>query len=348
MSESGDTSAPNPTAANGTAAAPLIRVRDLRKHIPIKQGVLRRTVGQVRIVDGLTFDIPAGETLGLVGEPGNGKSTAGRTILLLETPTAGQIFYDNRELTAMSSAEVRRMRRHLQMLFHDPYTALNPRLTVGQLITEPLTIHNIGSEEDRDRRVEELLRQVGLNPYLSNRLPHELSGGQRMRVGVARALATQPSFIVADEPLSALDSTVQPQLIALLGRLQDRLGLTYLYIARDLSQVGRLADRIAIIYLGRIVELGTTTAIYERPLHPYTRALAAAAPPLEDATTGAPRPLALPGRVPSPADPPSGCHFHPRCAYATDLCRQTYPDLRDLGPEDTPHRVACHHAEQFL
>ncbi len=348
MSGPGDAPSSNPTSASQTAAAPLIRVRDLKKHYPIKQGVLRRTVGQAKIVDGLTFDIPAGETLALVGEPGNGKSTAGRTILQLETPTSGQVFYDNQDLTAMNKGDVRRMRQHLQMIFQDPYTALNPRLTAGQLIAEPLTIHNVGGEGERDQHVQELMRQVGLNPYLANRLPHELSGGQRMRVGVARALATQPSFIMADEPLSALDPTVQPQLIALLQRLQDRLGLTYLYIARDLSQVGRLADRIAVMYLGRIVELAATSAIYERPLHPYTQALASAAAPLNEVMPGAPQPIKLEGRVPNPANPPSGCHFHPRCAYATDICRQTYPELRDLGAKGEPHLVACHHADQFL
>jgi len=326
----------------------LVQVKDLVKYFPIKRGVMRRTVGHIKAVDGISFDIYKGETLGLVGESGCGKSTAGRSILQLEVPTAGTVQFADRELTKMSKGDLRRARRHMQMIFQDPYASLNPRMTVGNIISEPLAIHGIGDSAARKARVQELLRVVGLNPYFVNRYPHEFSGGQRQRIGVARALATNPSFIVADEPISALDVSIQAQVVNMLDDLKHELGLTYLFIAHDLSMVRYISDRVAVMYLGRIVELSDRNQVYEHPLHPYTQALLSAIP-LPDPDKEAKRKrIILEGDVPSPANPPSGCHFHPRCAYATEICRKVDPEFRNLGTDEKPHMVACHHAEKFL
>ncbi len=326
----------------------LVQVRDLKKYFPIKRGVFRRTVGHIRAVDGVSFDIYKGETLGLVGESGCGKSTAGRSILQLEVPTAGSVRFADRELTEMGKNDLRRARRHMQMIFQDPYASLNPRMTVGNIISEPLAIHGLGDGAGRKERVQELLRVVGLNPYFVNRYPHEFSGGQRQRIGVARALATNPSFIVADEPISALDVSIQAQVVNMLDDLKAELGLTYLFIAHDLSMVRYISDRVAVMYLGRIVELSTRDEVYDHPLHPYTQALLSAIPVPDPDKEARRQRIILEGDVPSPANPPSGCRFHPRCAYVTDVCREVDPEFRNLGSAAESHMVACHHAEKFL
>mgnify|MGYP001825704335 CR=1 FL=1 len=326
----------------------LVEVDKLKKHFPIMRGVFRRQVGAVQAVDGLTFNIYQGETLGLVGESGCGKSTTGRVVLQLLDPTEGSVKFKGRELTELSKSELRRERRHMQMIFQDPYASLNPRMTVGNIIGEPLKIQKLGNADERKNRVQELLQVVGLNPYFVNRYPHEFSGGQRQRIGVARALATNPEFIVADEPISALDVSVQAQVVNLLGDLRDELGLTYLFIAHDLSMVRHISDRVAVMYLGRIVELSTTAEVFDHPLHPYTQALLSAIPmPDPDAEADRQR-IILEGDVPSPANPPTGCRFHPRCGYATDICKEEDPEYRNMGGEDTRHWVACHHADQFV
>lgn len=322
----------------------LVQVRDLKKRFPIKQGVFRRTVDQVMVVDGISFDIYKGETLSLVGENGSGKSTTGRCILQLETPTAGSVKFADRELTEMNKADLRQARRHMQMIFQNPYTSLNPRMTVGEIISEPLTIHSQGDDASRKARVRELLRVVGLNPYLANRYPHEFSGGQRQRVGVARALATNPAFIVADEPTSALDTCLQSQVVNMLNDLKHQLGLTCLFIARDLSVAGSISDRVAVMYRGRLVELGSRREVYDHPLHPYTRTLLAAAA-MPDADQQANRQRSIPKE--DVASPAKGCRFHPRCSFATPMCREVDPEFRNLGPSSAPHMVACHHAENI-
>jgi oligopeptide transport system ATP-binding protein len=326
----------------------LIEVRNLKKYFPIYRGVLRRQVGAVQAVDGLSFNIYKGETLGLVGESGCGKSTTGRTILQLLEPTEGQVFYEDKELTALSRDDLRRARRDMQIIFQDPYASLNPRLTVGSIVAESLEIHKIGDKNSRRERVQELLRLVGLNPYFINRYPHEFSGGQRQRIGVARALASNPSFIVADEPISALDVSIQAQVVNLLDDLKAELGLTYLFIAHDLSMVRYISDRVAVMYLGRIVELSERDEVYDHPLHPYTQALLSAIPIPDPVKEGERQRMILPGDVPSPANPPQACRFHPRCPYATEICKEVDPEFRNLGTEDRPHWVACHHAEKFI
>lgn len=326
----------------------LVRVENLKKYFPIRRGVLRRQVGSVQAVDGISFDIKKGETVGLVGESGCGKSTAGRTILQLLEPTNGKVYFDNQELTALGKTDLRKARRHMQMIFQDPYASLNPRMTVGNIISEPLVIHNIGDSTSRRERVQELLKLVGLNPYFVNRYPHEFSGGQRQRIGIARALATNPAFIVADEPISALDVSIQAQVVNLLDDLKRDLGLTYLFIAHDLSMVRYISDRVAVMYLGRIVEMGGRDEVYDTPTHPYTQALLSAIP-LPDPDKEAKRQrIILEGDVPSPANPPKACRFHTRCAYTTDVCRNEDPVFRNLGTAERPHFVACHHAEKFL
>lgn len=326
----------------------LVKVRNLKKYFPVRHGLLRRQVGAIQAVDGVSFDIYRGETLGLVGESGCGKSTTGYTILQLLAPTEGQVFFGDRDLTQLSKEELRRARRHMQMIFQDPYASLNPRMTIGSIIGEPLQIHNIGSARDRSERVEELLKLVGLSPYFIKRYPHEFSGGQRQRIGIARALSTNPDLIVADEPISALDVSIQAQVVNLLDDLKRVLGLTYLFIAHDLSMVRYISNRVAVMYLGRIVELSDRDEVYERPLHPYTQALLSAIPiPDPDRERQRER-VILKGDVPSPANPPQGCRFHPRCPYATEVCREVDPPFRDLGSGDRPHHVACHHAEKFL
>ncbi len=332
--------------ANGKEV--LVQISNLKKHFPILRGIFRRQVGAVQAVDGISFDIYHGETLGLVGESGCGKSTTGRTILQLLEPTDGQVFYEGKELTGMSRSEMRKMRRDMQMIFQDPYASLNPRMTVGGIVGEPLQIHEIGNSKSRKARIEELMGLVGLNPYFVNRYPHEFSGGQRQRIGIARALATNPSFIVADEPISALDVSIQAQVVNLLDDLKEELGLTYLFIAHDLSMVRYISDRVAVMYLGRIVELSDRDQIFEHPLHPYTQALLSAIPIPDPEKEAKRQRLILEGDVPSPANPPAACRFHPRCSYATDICREVDPEFRDLGTDGRHHMVACHHAEKFL
>ncbi len=326
----------------------LIKVDDLKMHFPIRRGVLKRQVGAIRAVDGITFDIYKGETLGLVGESGCGKSTAGRTILQLYEPTSGKVTFGNETLTQLGKEQLRKARRHMQMIFQDPYASLNPRMTVGNIVSEPLIIHGIGNAKSRRARVEELLSLVGLNPYFINRYPHEFSGGQRQRIGIARALATNPLFIVADEPISALDVSIQAQVVNLLGDLKKELGLTYLFIAHDLSMVRYISDRVAVMYLGKIVELGEHNDVYDQPLHPYTQALLSAIPLPDPDKEEKRQRIILEGDVPSPDNPPPGCRFHPRCIHATDICRQEDPVFRPLGSSKYQHMVACHHAEKFL
>lgn len=326
----------------------IIQVRNLKKHFPIKRGIFKRQVGAVQAVDGISFDIKRGETLGLVGESGCGKSTAGRTILQLLEPTAGKVHWEGKDLTEMSKEALRKSRRHMQMIFQDPYASLNPRMTVGKIISEPLRIQGIGNSAEREERVVELLKRVGLNPYFIKRYPHEFSGGQRQRIGIARALSTNPSFIVADEPISALDVSIQAQVVNLLDDLKSELGLTYLFIAHDLSMVRYISDRVAVMYLGRIVELGERDDVYDNPLHPYTQALLSAIPipsPKEDAKR---QRVILEGDVPNPANPPSGCRFHTRCHYVTDICRKEDPETHNYGTESQVHMVACHHVDKFI
>ena len=325
----------------------ILEIRDLKKYFPIGRSFPGRQKAAVKAVDGVSFEIKRGETLGLVGESGCGKSTTGETILRLTEETAGQIIFDGQDITQLDNKGLRSVRRHMQMIFQDPYASLNPRKTVGEIISEGLNIHKIGSAESRAERVAELMEMVGLNPYFSTRFPHEFSGGQRQRVGIARALATSPTFIVADEPISALDVSIQAQVVNLLDDLKEKLGLTYLFIAHDLSMVRYISDRVAVMYLGRIVELGDRDDIFENPLHPYTQALQSAVPiPNPDKEAERER-IVLAGDVPNPSAPPTGCHFHPRCLYATDICRTDYPEFRNLGSSTHPHQVACHHAEQI-
>ena len=320
----------------------LIRVRNLKMHFPITRGLLfQRKVGAIKAVDGISFDIKRGETLGLVGESGCGKSTTGRALLQLYRPTSGEVFFEGDNLTKLSGERLRRMRRRMQMIFQDPYASLNPRMTVGDIIGEPLVVHNISSGQSRRERVQELLRIVGLNPYFVNRYPHEFSGGQRQRIGVARALAVQPDFIVCDEPISALDVSIQAQIINLLEELQTQFNLTYLFIAHDLSVVRHISDRIAVMYLGKIVELTGRKELYDRPLHPYTQALLSAVPIPDPVVEEKRRRVILEGDVPSPANPPLGCHFCTRCPVVMDVCKEQEPEFVDVGGG---HWVACFRA----
>jgi oligopeptide transport system ATP-binding protein len=323
-----------------------VEVRDLEKHFPIRRGLLRRQVGAIRAVDGVSFDIHDGETLGLVGESGSGKSTTGRAILRLEEPTAGTVRFQGTDLTGLAPEELRRARRHMQMIFQDPYASLNPRMSVGRILREPLEIHDQGHAGERQARVAALLERVGLDPGVVRRYAHEFSGGQRQRIAIARALATSPRLIVADEPISALDVSIQAQIVNLLADLKEELGLTYLFIAHDLSMVRYISDRVAVMYLGRLAELGTRADVFDRPLHPYTRALISAIPVPDPDRDAARTPMHLEGDVPSPAAPPPGCRFHTRCPFATERCRSEVPAWRDLGA-DAPHWVACHHAEEL-
>jgi oligopeptide transport system ATP-binding protein len=318
----------------------IVRVQNLTKHFPITRGlVVQRQVGAVQAVDNVSFDIRRGETLGLVGESGCGKSTTGRTILQLYRATSGKVFYGDTDLTELKGEGLRRMRRNMQMIFQDPYASLNPRLTVGSIIAEPLEVHGIGDGRERRQRVEELLRLVGLSPFFVNRYPHEFSGGQRQRIGVARALALQPEFIVCDEPISALDVSIQAQVVNLLGDLQTQFGLTYLFIAHDLSMVKHISDRTAVMYLGKVVELATRDELYTHPLHPYTQALLSAVPIPDPVKESKRQRIILEGDVPSPVNPPRGCRFHPRCPLAVDVCKEAQPEWREAAPD---HWVACH------
>jgi len=319
----------------------LLRIEDLQVHFPVLQGLIfQRQVGSVKAVDGLTFDVRQGETLGLVGESGCGKSTTGKAILQLERPTGGKVYFEETELTATKGESLRQQRREMQMIFQDPYASLNPRMTVGSIVGEPLAVHGLATGKEKRDRVAELLHIVGLNPKFITRYPHEFSGGQRQRIVIARALAVNPKFIVADEPIAALDVSIQAQVVNLMQKLQQELGLTYLFIAHDLSVVRHISDRVAVMYLGKIVELADRVSLYQNPLHPYTQALLSAVP-IPDPTIEAKRErIILEGDVPSPTNPPQGCRFHTRCPVAIEACRHTpEPEFKDAG---NGHYVACH------
>lgn len=323
---------------------PVLKVEGLVKHYSITRGILfKKLIGTVRAVDGVSFEIGRGETLGLVGESGCGKSTTARTILRLEKPTAGRAWFKGRDIFAMSKSELRELRRDIQVIFQDPYASLNPRMTVGDIISEPYRIHpEVRGGGKQQQRVKVLLELVGLNPDHINRYPHQFSGGQRQRIGVARALALNPSLIIADEPVSALDVSVQAQVVNLLENIQDELGLSYLFIAHDLSVVRHICDRVAVMYLGRIAEFGDEEGVYENTGHPYTQALLSAVPVPDPSKRADRRRILLEGDVPSPADPPSGCRFRTRCWKAQELCAEQEPDLIDRGQG---HPVACHYAQ---
>ena len=316
----------------------LVEVRGLKMWFPIRRGLLQRHVGDVKAVDGISFDVYQGETLGLVGESGCGKSTTGRSILQLYRPTAGEVYFTGQDLTKLKGENLRQMRRQMQMIFQDPYASLNPRMTVGSIVAEPMEVHNIGTKAERLERVRELLKVVGLNPYFINRYPHEFSGGQRQRIGVARALAVNPSFIVCDEPISALDVSIQAQVINLLEDLQEQFGLTYLFIAHDLSVVRHISDRIAVMYLGKVMELADRDELYRNPMHPYSQALLSAVPIPDPVIEEKRKRIILEGDVPSPANPPKGCNFCTRCPKVLDMCREQEPEFRDYG---SGHYVAC-------
>jgi oligopeptide transport system ATP-binding protein len=333
--------------SNGNANnnEPLLQVDDLVMHFPIYRGVIQRQVGAVRAVDGVSFNIRRGETLGLVGESGCGKSTTGRTILQLYRPTAGSVRFEGVDLVHLKGEELRKTRRKMQMIFQDPYASLNPRMTVADIVGEPLTVHDVAKGKEIQDRVQHLLEIVNLNPSFATRYPHEFSGGQRQRIGVARALALQPSFIICDEPISALDVSIQAQVVNLLEELQEQFNLTYLFIAHDLSMVKHISDRVAVMYLGVIVELATRDELYAKPLHPYTQALLSAVPIPDPVADAKRQRTILQGDVPSPANPPSGCRFRTRCPIAEAVCAESRPEFREIKPG---HFVACFFAERFL
>jgi len=332
-----EAAAPSATTQNEDI---ILEVKNLKMHFPVGSGFLsRKPVGYVKAVDDVSFTVKRGETLGLVGESGCGKTTTGRCILQLYKPTAGQVIFDGQDLTSMNTKTMRGMRREMQVIFQDPYSSLNPRMTAGNIIGEPLIVHGLVANKTEYRnKVADLLTNVGLNPYMADRFPHEFSGGQRQRIGVARALSVSPKFIVADEPVSALDVSIQAQIINLLEDLQEQFNLTYLFIAHDLSVVRHISDRVGVMYLGHLVEMAERNEIYRNPIHPYTKALLSAVPipdPMLDAQRER---VLLTGEVPSPLNPPSGCVFHPRCPVANDTCSQILPELREV---ETNHYSAC-------
>jgi len=341
------------TAETRSGGDALIQVQNLKMHFPVTKGIiLKRTVGAVKAVDGLSFSIRKGETLGLVGESGCGKSTTGRAILQLHRPTDGEVLFRDsdsgtvHDLTRLNGEALRRMRRKVQMIFQDPYASLNPRMTVGDIIGEPIAVHGLRQGKAAIReRVQELLSLVGLNPYFVNRYPHEFSGGQRQRIGIARALAVEPEFVVCDEPVSALDVSIQAQVINLLEDLQDRLGLTYLFIAHGLAVVKHISDRVAVMYLGKVVELAEGRKLYSVPRHPYTQALLSAVPIPDPVVERQRRRIILEGDVPSPINPPSGCHFHTRCPIAFERCKQEEPPFVEYEPG---HYAACWRASESI
>lgn len=317
----------------------LLKVENLVKHFPIYRGVFQRQVGAVHAVDGISFDIKPGETFGLVGESGCGKSTAGRTILQLYRPTAGKVYFDGVDLTTLKGEDMRHMRKRIQMIFQDPYASLNPRMNISEIIGEPLLVHNIAKRDEISERVTELLRMVKLSPNFAARYPHEFSGGQRQRIGIARAIALNPDFIVCDEPISALDVSIQAQVINLLEDLQEQMGMAYLFIAHDLSMVRHISNRVGVMYLGILAELANRDELYAHPLHPYTQALLSAVPVPDPVVEEQRRRIILEGDVPSPVNPPSGCRFRTRCPLAQAICKEQVPVWREVGPE---HWVACH------
>jgi oligopeptide transport system ATP-binding protein len=322
---------------------PLVQVRHLRKYFPITRGiVIQRHVGDIKAVDDVSFDIYKGETLGLVGETGCGKTTVGRTMLRLYEPTDGQVLFDEVDLATLPGDKLRHMRRRMQMIFQDPYASLNPRMTVGGIVAEPLEVHAVAQGKEKRERVQQLLRLVGLNPYFVNRYPHEFSGGQRQRIGIARALALNPDLIICDEPISSLDVSIQAQVVNLLEELQGHLELTYLFIAHDLSMVRHISDRMAVMYLGKIVELTDRDEIYLNPLHPYTQALMSAVPVPDPVLEEKRQRIILEGDIPSPASPPEGCNFNTRCPVAIDVCFEAEPDFIEVRPG---HFCACHLVE---
>jgi oligopeptide/dipeptide ABC transporter ATP-binding protein len=317
----------------------IVDVRDLQMYFPVTRGLLRRKVADVKAVDGVTFTVKKRETLGLVGESGCGKTTTGRCIMRLYEPTAGQVFFEGRDITHLPERKIRPIYRNMSLIFQDPYGSLDPRQTAGSIAGEPLKIHHLANNKrEREERVRELFRIVGLDPSMTDRVPHEFSGGQRQRLGIARALACDPSLIVCDEPISALDVSIQTQIINLLEDLQERLGLAYLFIAHDLSVVRHISDRVAVMYLGRVVEITTSRELYDNPLHPYTRALLSAIPIPDPVVEETRERIILTGEVPSPLHPPPGCHFHPRCQMAIPDCSQIVPPLREVSGN---HEVAC-------
>jgi peptide/nickel transport system ATP-binding protein len=335
--ETQDQDRPGMAASDGA----LLEVRDLVKHFPIKVGIIfDREIGRVRAVDGVSFSVGEGETLGLVGESGCGKTTLSRTVLQLLVPTSGSVRFDGQEITGLGRGDMRALRREMQMIFQDPYASLNPRKRVGQIVGDPLRLHRIASGHELERAVKDLLERVGLSPEHYNRYPHEFSGGQRQRIGIARALALRPKLIIADEPVSALDVSIQAQIINLLGDLQTEFKLTYVFVAHDLGVIRQVCDRIAVMYLGKIVEIGPADEVYGNPIHPYTLTLLSAVPIPDPRENRAREPLVLEGDVPSPANPPAACRFHTRCPYATEICSEVEPPLVDHG---RGHWAACHH-----
>lgn len=320
----------------------ILRVENLKKYFPIRRGVFRRQVGSVKAVDDISFDVYRGETLGVVGESGCGKTTAGRTIIRLYEPTDGHVYFNDRDLANLSGGELRQMRQKMQMIFQDPYASLNPRMNVLGIVGEPLEIYKIASGKKKKDRVAELLHMVGLNPALINRFPHEFSGGQRQRIGLARSLALNPSLVICDEPISALDVSIQAQVVNLLEELQKELGLTYIFIAHDLSMVRHISKRVAVMYLGKIMELTDRDTLYKNPLHPYTQALLSAIPVPDPEVEEKRQRIILEGDLPSPANPPVGCNFNSRCPLAVDVCFEIEPKLIEVEPG---HMCACHLVE---
>ena len=319
---------------------PLLQVRNLKAYFTLTEGVLyERVLGKVKAVDGVNLDVMPGETLGLVGESGSGKTTTGRCILQLMKPSHGEVLFDGQDISTLGAREFGTLRRRLQMIFQDPYGSLNPRMTAGALVEEPLIVHHLGTQAERRTSVRESFERVGLSPHMADRFPHEFSGGQRQRIGIARAIVGRPDLIVCDEPVSALDVSIQAQIVNLLQELQQELNLAYLFIAHDLSVVRHISDRVAVMYLGKIVETASRDDLYTTPLHPYTKALFSAVPIPDPAAESEREHIVLAGDVPSPASPPSGCSFHPRCPMVMPMCRKTAPKLTDFG---AGHKVACH------